>query len=93
MRVTYGYHMGPLGGRRVRERRLEAAKEDGKRRFPNWTSIEATLQPEYPATGPIMVEVTIPDLTIPNNADLSDNPGNLAVEAQRLADKAMKENR
>lgn len=64
MRVTYGYHAVPTTARRnLRQVRLEAAKEDGKRRFPMWTSVEATLQPEAPATGPIRVEVTIPDGT------------------------------
>ena len=60
-RISYGYHAAPTSAvRDLRRVRINAATADAKQRFPMWVSVQATLDPDRPATGPILVEVTIP---------------------------------
>ena len=58
-RISYGYHGAPSN--LTREQRLTVARVDGQARFPKATNVVATLDPDAPATGPILVEVTIKD--------------------------------
>ena len=75
-RISYGYHGIPGATRESRQRR---AVEDARKRFPKASSINATLDPEAPASGAILVEVIVPEEAVAEyygsdaaESDLSD---------------------